>query len=84
VFARAVTEVLAPAVLVAVVSPLVAWHCGALGWGIAVAVFAAGVPFAFILRGVRRGSYDNRHVGDWRVVRRSCSWPAARCWRCSG
>jgi len=66
VFARAVTEVLAPAVLVAVVSPLVAWHSGALGWGLAVSVFAAGVPFAFILRGVRRGAYDNHHVGDWR------------------
>ena len=65
-FARAVTEVLAPAVLVAVVSPLVAWHAGALGWGLLIAVFAAGVPFAFILRGVRRGSYDNHHVGDWR------------------
>jgi hypothetical protein len=66
VFARAVTEVLAPAVLVAVVSPLVAWHSGSLGWGLAVAVFAAGVPFAFILGGVRRGAYDNHHVGDWR------------------
>jgi hypothetical protein len=66
VFARAVTEVLAPAVLVAVVSPLVAWHAGALGWGLLVAVFAAGVPFAFILRGVRRGNYDNHHVSDWR------------------
>jgi hypothetical protein len=58
--------VLAPAVLVAVISPLVAWHAGALGWGVAVSVFAAGVPFAFILRGVRRGTYDNHHVGDWR------------------
>jgi hypothetical protein len=61
-----VTEVLAPAVLVAVVSPLVAWHAGALGWGLAVAFFAAAVPFAFILRGVRRGTYDNHHVGDRR------------------
>jgi membrane-associated phospholipid phosphatase len=61
-----VTEVLAPAVLVAVVSPLVAWHAGAPGWGLALAVFAAGIPFAFILRGVRRGVYDDHHVGDWR------------------
>jgi hypothetical protein len=64
--AKLVTEVFAPAVLVATISPLAAWAAGAVIWGVVLAVFAAAIPLTFILRGVRRGHYDNHHVGDWR------------------
>jgi membrane-associated phospholipid phosphatase len=62
--ATVITEALAPAVLVTGVSPLVAWHAGAPGWGLAAVVFTAGVPMAFVLRGVRRGEYEDHHVGE--------------------
>ncbi|WP_203898336.1 phosphatase PAP2 family protein [Virgisporangium aliadipatigenens] len=62
--ATVITEALAPAVLVAVISPIIAWHAGSPGWGVATAVFTAGVPMAYVLRGVRRGEYDDHHVGD--------------------
>jgi len=59
-----ITEALGPAVLVTVISPLIAWHAGAPGWGLATVLFTAGVPMAFVLRGVRRGEYDDHHVGE--------------------
>lgn len=61
-FARVVTEVFTPAVLVAVVSVIIAWHTGSVGWGIVMAVFASGIPLAYIIRGIRRGRFTDRHV----------------------
>lgn len=60
--ARVVTEALTPAVLVAVVSVVIAWHTGAVGWGIVMALFASGIPVAYIVRGIRRGRFTDRHV----------------------
>jgi membrane-associated phospholipid phosphatase len=60
--ARVVTEALTPAVLVAVVSIVIAWHTGAVGWGIVMAMFASGIPVAYIVRGIRRGRFTDRHV----------------------
>jgi membrane-associated phospholipid phosphatase len=65
--ARLVTEVLAPAPIVAGLMVLVGWHAtggSAAGTaaGLLAAVFASLVPFAFILRGVRRGTLTDHHV----------------------
>jgi hypothetical protein len=60
--ARTVTEALTPAVLVAGISLAVAWHSGSIGWGIVTAVFASGIPISYIIRGIRRGHYDDHHV----------------------
>ena len=69
--ARIVTEVVAAAVLLAVQLVLIGWRAdGSPWWGLAGAVFAAAVPLAFILRGVRRGSYADHH-GPHRAHRRT-------------
>lgn len=65
--ARAVTEGLAPAVLV-VVALLVVGAASTtvlagLGWGLLAAAFCAGLPMAVILVGVRRGRWTDHHVG---------------------
>lgn len=66
--ARLVTELTAPAVLVTLLTVVVAWH-GARGgvhglaWGLLATVFASGIPFAYILGGVRRGRLTDHHVG---------------------
>ncbi len=60
--ARVVTEALSPAVLVAGISIAVAWHNRSLAWGVVTAVFASAIPLSYILRGVRRGHYDDHHV----------------------
>lgn len=60
--ARVITEVMSPAVLVASISVIVAWHNGSTTWGIAAAVFAAGIPLSYIIRGVRRGRFDDHHI----------------------
>ena len=67
--ARAATELLAPAVLVSVLLVLLGWHSTAyrlhgLGLGVVAALFESLLPFAYILRGVRRGELSDRHVGD--------------------
>ncbi|KHD77446.1 phosphoesterase PA-phosphatase [Actinoplanes utahensis] len=67
--ARLLTEVLSPAVLVAVVLLAVAWASAdsalsALIMGVIAAAAASFLPIAYILRGVRRGSWTDRHVGD--------------------
>lgn len=65
--AQAVTDVLSPLHLVVAVLLLV----GAVsahdpfrgaGWGLLAAVFIGGLPYAFLLHGVRRGRYTDRHV----------------------
>jgi PAP2 superfamily. len=60
--ARVVTEALTPGVLVAGICVTVAWHTGSVGWGVAMAVFASGIPVAYIVRGVRRGRFTDRHI----------------------
>jgi membrane-associated phospholipid phosphatase len=69
--ARIVTEVFAPAVLVAALLLLVGWQAGGSGWwGVAAAVFAAGIPMAYVVRGVRRGRLgDDHHIPDRRLRR---------------
>lgn len=66
--ARVVTEILAPAVLLAVLLVLVGWHAygeslAGLVWGMSAALFASIIPFAVILRGVRSGELTDHHVG---------------------
>lgn len=66
--ARLLTEVLSPAVLVAGILLAVAWHAAeslprALVWGLAAAAAASFIPIAFIIRGVRRGSWTDWHIG---------------------
>ena len=48
----------------------VGWHAdgaAGLGWGLLAAFFAAILPTLFITRGVRRGRWDDRNVGDRRA-----------------
>ncbi|WP_306204284.1 phosphoesterase PA-phosphatase [Actinoplanes sp. RD1] len=63
------TEILAPAVLVATLMLLVGWHAGAAPgvsrwWGLPGALFAAGLPMVYVLRGVRRGKLTNHHIPE--------------------
>jgi membrane-associated phospholipid phosphatase len=67
--ARFVTEVFSPAVLVAAQVVLVGWHAGgqtgvSRWWGLPGAMFAAAIPFAYVVRGVRRGSYADHHIPE--------------------
>jgi len=67
--ARLATETFAPAVLVAVLLLAVGWEAGAQPgvsrwWGLPAAVFAAGIPMAYVLRGVRRGRLTNHHIPE--------------------
>ncbi len=66
--ARLVTEILAPAPTIVVLSLIVAWQstptaAEALKWGLLAALFASVLPFAFILLGVRRRRLTDHHVG---------------------
>jgi membrane-associated phospholipid phosphatase len=68
--ARIVTEVFAPGVLVAALLLLVGWQAGGSGWwGVPAAVFAAGIPMAYVVRGVRRGHLGDHHIPDRRLRR---------------
>jgi membrane-associated phospholipid phosphatase len=60
--ALTITELLSPAVLVATISVIVAWRSGSTLWGLIVATFASGIPLTYIIRGVRRGRFENHHV----------------------
>lgn len=67
--ARIVSEVLGPAVLVAVLMLVVGWHAGdtpgvSRWWGLPGALFAAGIPFAYVLRAVRKGQLSNHHIPE--------------------
>ncbi|MGC5017426.1 phosphatase PAP2 family protein [Micromonospora sp. DT47] len=61
------TELTAPAVLVTVLTVAVGWHgaggAHGLAWGLLATVFASGIPFAYIVGGVRRGRLTDHHVG---------------------
>ena len=66
--ARLVTEVTAPAVLVTLLLVVVGWRAAGgathgLAWGLLATVFASGIPFAYIVGGVRRGRFTDHHVG---------------------
>ncbi|MBQ1074207.1 phosphatase PAP2 family protein [Micromonospora sp. C31] len=66
--ARFVTELTAPAVLVSALTLAVGWRSGrggvhGLAWGLLATLFVSGIPFAYILGGVRRGRLTDHHVG---------------------
>ncbi|MEV4662409.1 phosphatase PAP2 family protein [Micromonospora echinofusca] len=65
--ARFVTELTAPAVLVSALTLTVGWHSTrgthGLAWGLLATLFVSGIPFAYILGGVRRGRLTDHHVG---------------------
>lgn len=65
--ARLVTEVLAPAPVATVLLFVVAWHSTysigkALAWGGVAALFATLIPVLYLIRGVRRRQFTDRHV----------------------
>lgn len=67
--AQAVTDVLSPVHLVVGLLLLVGGvstpnPLAGVGWGLFAAVFIGGLPYAFLLHGVRRGRYTDRHVRD--------------------
>ena len=67
--ARIVTEVFAPGVLVGLLLLVVGFHAGSepgisRWWGAPAAVFTAGIPMAYVLRGVRRGRLTNHHIPE--------------------
>src|SRR4051794_19318986 len=64
--AAQVTSLTSPTNVALVLLIAVAWHSsgqasGAV-WGLLAAAFASLIPLAFILVGVRRGRWQNRHV----------------------
>ncbi|AEV88564.1 hypothetical protein ACWT_7554 [Actinoplanes sp. SE50] len=67
--ARIVSEVLAPAVLVAALLMVVGWHAGqtpgvSRWWGLPGAIFAAVIPLGYVLHGVRTGRLTDHHIPD--------------------
>lgn len=65
--AKTVTDVLSPLHLVVGVLLLVGAVSArsrflGVGWGLLAAVFIGGLPYIFLLHGVRRGKYTDRHV----------------------
>ena len=76
--ARLVTEALAPAPTVALLLVVVGWRSASsaaegLRWGLLAAIFAALIPFLYILRGMRRRRLTDHHVR----VRRQRAGPLA-------
>ncbi|GGN16990.1 membrane-associated phospholipid phosphatase [Actinoplanes campanulatus] len=72
--ATVVSEVLAPAVLVAALLLTVGWHAGdtpgvSRWWGLPGALFAAVIPLGYVLHGVRKGRLTNHHIPE-RAARR--------------
>jgi hypothetical protein len=65
--ARLVGEVLSPPPILVVVALVVAWASSstpamAIVWGTIAAVFASVLPYALILRGVRRGRLSDKNI----------------------
>ena len=65
--ARIITELLAPVPVATILLFVVAWHsthspARALVWGGVSALFATLVPLLYLLRGVRRRQFTDRHV----------------------
>jgi hypothetical protein len=56
--------VLASTLLVVVALDTATSGTSAVAWGLVAALFAAGLPFAFILRGVRAGTWSTHHVNE--------------------
>ena len=66
--ARLLTELLAPAPVVATLLVVIAAHSGrtiliGLAWGLLAVLIIIPVPLFYVLRGVRRGKLSDRHVG---------------------
>ncbi|MBO0802021.1 MAG: hypothetical protein J2P25_02955 [Nocardiopsaceae bacterium] len=67
--ARKVTYLLEPKNWIVVTVLAIGWHSGGirgLGWGLVAALFAGAAPTLFINRGIRRGNWSDRNVGDKR------------------
>jgi membrane-associated phospholipid phosphatase len=69
--ARLVTEVLSPVPLVAGMQLLLGWAGGhyrpsGLLYGAAAVLITIAPPYAFVLYGVQRGRFTDRHLGDHR------------------
>lgn len=67
--ARAVTEACAPwvcvlAALIAVATQPAADELAMAIWATVAAIFCAGVPMAYIVRGVRAKKWDDHHIGE--------------------
>jgi len=65
--ARIITELLAPVPVATILLFIVAWHsthslAQSLVWGGVSALFATLVPLLYLLRGVRRRQFTDRHV----------------------
>lgn len=65
--ARLITEVFSPGILVAALLLLVAWHATdtithAITYGLIAAAAASFLPLFYIIRGVRRGRWTDKHV----------------------
>ncbi|GAA2273414.1 phosphatase PAP2 family protein [Streptomyces roseiscleroticus] len=64
--ARLVTELLAPANLVVGVLLVIGWHSTSslrgVGWGLLSGAFCGGLPIAYIVYGVRRGRWTDKHL----------------------
>ena len=66
--ARWLTEMFAPAVLVAVLPLVIGVHAGrsvgsGLAWGLFASLFVGVIPYGIILYGVLRGRLSDRHIG---------------------
>ena len=69
--ARAVTEVLSPVPLLSAMDLLLGWVGGGrrpagLLFGVLAVLISILPPYAFVLRGVRRGRFTDHHLGDRR------------------
>lgn len=65
--ARLITNGLEPKNWIIALAVLIGWHSGrwtGVGWGLVGALFAAVLPTVFIARGMRRGQWADRHVGE--------------------
>lgn len=64
--ARRITEVLAPANLVIGILLLIGWHStnspAGAGWGLLAGTFCGGLPIAYIIIGVSRGRWSDKHL----------------------
>jgi hypothetical protein len=73
--ARIASEIFAPAVLVGLLMLVVGWHAGdqpgvSRWWGLPGALFSAGLPLLYVLRGVRQGRLSSHHIPE-RAQRRT-------------
>lgn len=66
-WAKSVTDILSPAHLVIALPPVIGWHAtypgaAGLGWGLFCSALAGGVPYGFVLWGVRRRRFSDIHI----------------------